>query len=422
MVDIKVWKAWGAQAAEWGVTRVYGPPDSEVLRLAREQGGVHTALSLDLPRAFYPYHGERFYVDYPPASVLLLWLPGQLYAALDPREEHGRFYSALLGLLPLAGALVATLALRRSAEGELGRVRALAFWANPAALLAALLGYQDPIFGAFALLAVLASMQGRHVLAAALLAAAGMLKPQAVLLLPTLTVVLLRETPPRTWLRAALAGLAVVALVLTPWFVQGYLLSAINGGLRPLEEDLLAAQGLNLWWVVGWVTQWLREGPWPLARILFLPEFVAMSGWDPRPASRLLLLLGTGLSLVLLWRWPREDRLQVPLSIILQTHVYALFATSVHENHTFLSVLMAPLLLGAWERGRAVLGLTSGLMLANLFLFEGLGRGIIRDRPLFKLRRLTGVDMTVLVSVVHLALLALLIVWMVRRIRSSPAR
>lgn len=415
MVDVKAWKAWGAYAADVGVARVYGPSDADLLKLAGERGGPLHVFSMPFPRAFHWYRGEEFYVDYPPGSMLLLWAAGKLYAVLDPGGERGRLYNVLINLLHLAGSLAIALVLRRSAPGRSGSWRALAFWCNPATVLGSVLGYQDTIVGAAALLAVLALARGEHVLAAALAAGAALLKPQGTLLLPALIALLLLEAPVRTWVRAALAGAAVATLVLAPWWAQGYLLSAVNGGLRPLTEGTLSGAALNVWWIAGYALAWARDGAWPLARILFLDEFQATAGWDARAVSRLLLLAGTVGNLVLLLRRPPGDRLRVPLAVILQTHLWALFGTSVHENHTYLAVVLSPLLLGAWDRGRAVVALTSGFLAANLFLMEGLGRGLIADRRLYRLRLLTGVDMTVLVAAAHVALVVALVVWAARR-------
>ncbi|MBI3932505.1 MAG: hypothetical protein HY317_03760 [Acidobacteria bacterium] len=419
MVDVKAWKAWSLEAATRGLAAVYGPSDGELLRLARDHGGLGALASMPFPRAFFTYRGEEYYVDYPPGSMLLLWLVGRAYLALDPDQSSGRLFNALLNLLPLVASAAVTWVLRRSATGPEGWQRAVAFWCNPALLLASVLGYQDTVFGAVALLAVVAAMRRRHVLAVALLAGAGLLKPQASLLVPTLAALLFTDSRLKDWLRAGLAGLAVSAAVLAPWWAQGHLLSALDGCRRPLVMDLnLSAQGLNVWWIAGYVVQWLREGAWPLARLLFLDDFNALAGWDPVAVSRVLLLAGTALNLGLLLRRPADDPLKVPLAVILQVHVYGLFGTGVHENHTILALVLAPLLLGAWDNGRTLLALLSTFLFLNLFLFEGLGRGVLRDRQLYRLRLLAGVDLTVLVALAHVALFVILVFWIVRRRRS----
>jgi len=346
--------------------------------------------------------------------MLLLWGAGALDHHLDPAGERGRLYNVLLGLLPLAASLVIAAVLWRSAAGDIGRGRALAFWCNPAMLLAAILGYQDPVFGAAALGCVLALVRRRYILATALVVVAGLLKPQGSLLLPTLLALLLTETRPRTWLQAAAAGAATAVAILTPWWASGYLLSALVGSTIPLTESTASAQGASLWWLVGYVAQWIHGHAWPLALILTFDEFQRLAGFDPRLPARLLLLASTLANMALLLRRPAEDRSKVPLSVMLQVHLYALLGTSVHENHAFLAVVIAPLLLGAWEHGRATLAFTSALLFANLFLLEGLGRGLIGDRALWRIRLAAGLDLTALVALAHLAFVALLFAWSAR--------
>ena len=146
-------------------------------------------------------------MDYPPGSMIVLWAEGKLYEAIDPAMPSDRRFNAVINLGPLLGSLAILALLWRSAPGETGRSRGLVFWLNPAVLLAApVLGYQDPVFGAFAVAAVIALMQRRYVLASALVAAAGLVKPQGILLVPVFLAVVLREAKPATWVRSCPRG------------------------------------------------------------------------------------------------------------------------------------------------------------------------------------------------------------------------
>jgi hypothetical protein len=342
---------------------------------------------------------------------------------LAPGLPNRALFNMAINLAPVLASLAITVLLRTSAEAGLGRLRALLFWLNPAVLLAApVLGYQDPIFAVPALAAVLAMMGGRHVVAAALVVTAALLKPQGALLLPVLLAVLMRETRPPTWLRAALAGLAAAAVILLPWWSRGYLLSALDGFRRPLSQGTLAPLGLNVWWIAGYAMGWARGGPLPLAEIVPIDAFRAWAGFDPRLTARLLLGVATLANLWLLVRAPRQDRRMIPLSVILQVHAYALLGTSVHENHTFLSVVLAPLLVGMWPYARPLLVAASAFLFVSLYLAAGLGRRITSLRSLESLRMATGVDVTILVAAAHVALLAALALWVARtssgRVRS----
>jgi len=415
--DTEVQKAWAARAATAGLAGIYGPDDREMLRVARAETGSAWGLltATNLPRTRIDWENGNFVVDYPPGSLIVLWAAGKVYRALRPEMPNRPLFNAVVNLGPLLVSVAIAFLLYRSARGEPGRQRSLAFWLNPAVLLAApVLGGQDPLFGALALAAVLGLAAGRHAAAAALVVAAGLVKPQAALLLPALLFVMAREARPRAWARAALAALAVAALILMPWWTSGHLLSALDGCRRTLTQSALSAQGLNLWWLAGWVMDWAQSGPWPLARIHSAEAFRQWAGWDPRLAARALLAAATLANLVLMRRWPAADRRVIALSVILQVHAYAFLATSVHENHTFLAVVLAPLLLGVWPRAGRLLAATSAFLFANLFLVAGLGRRVTTMRFVEQVRMAAGVDLAVVAAVLQAVLLVALFVWVAR--------
>lgn len=421
--DVEVQKAWAARAAEDGLADIYGPPDRELVGKARERGGplALSLLALEVPRTEFRWGTASYFVDYPPGSLIVLWAAGKLYGLASPALENRRGFNAAINLAPLLGSVVIAWLLSRSAGGDLGWRRSLAFWLNPGMLLAApLLGYQDTLFGAFALLAVLALVERRYSLAAALVAVAGLIKPQGALLLPALVVVVAKEGTPKTWARAALAGFAASALVLLPWWSSGYLLSALDGCRRPLMQGTLAPLGLNVWWAAGWLMDVVKQGGLPLARIVAIDEFTAWAGFDPRMPARIALATTTLAIAWMLVRGLRSDRRLIPLSLILQVHAYALLGTSVHENHTLLAVMLAPLLIGEWDKAKPTLALTSAFSFASLFFAAGFGRRMTRQADIAAMRSLTGIDASVLIALAHVALVALLMLW-VARTRPSAA-
>jgi hypothetical protein len=411
--DLEVQKAWSARAATSGVADIYGPPDRDLLDAARARDGS-ALLAVEVPRTLFTWGSAEYFVDYPPGSVLVLWAAGKLYALVDPALPNRRAFNAAINLAPLFGSLAIALLLRRSAPGALGETRALAFWLNPAMILAApILGYQDTVFGVFALLATLALLARRHAWAVALVVLAGLTKPQGALLLPTLLAVLALEATAKAWLRGAAAGLATAGLVLAPWWSSGFLLSALDGCRRPLTQTTLAPLGLNVWWIAGWLADVSKQGVSPLARIWQIQEFAA-AAFDPRPWASVALLLATLANVALLARGLGKERLLIPLSIVLQVHAYALVGLRVHENHTLLVPMILPLLLGAWGPAARALGSTSAFAFLSLFFAAGLGRRVTRLAQIATLRSLTGLDASVLAAVGHIALVAALFVWVAR--------
>ena len=413
--DTEVQKAWSARAATAGVADIYGPADRELLAAARERGSAASVLTVHVPRTTFRWGSADYFVDYPPGSVLVLWAAGRLYGLVAPTLPNRPLFNAAINLAPLLASIGIALLLRRSAEGGLGEWRAILFWLNPAVYLAApVLGYQDPIFALLGLAAVLTLMSGRHVAGAAFVAASALVKPQGVLLLPVAAAVLLREARPRVIALAGAAGLGAAALILLPWWSAGHLFSALDGFRRPLAQGTLAPLGLNVWWIAGYAMRWAQTGPWPLAEIVPIDAFQAWAGFDPRLVSRAVLVAATLVNIAMLLRAPREDRRMIPLAVILQVHLYALLGTSVHENHTFLAVALAPLLVGAWPHARGLLAGTSAFLFASLYLAAGFGRRITTQASLQSLRAAFGLDLSVIVAAAHLVLVALMVVWVAR--------
>ena len=414
--DLEVQKAWAWRAVSSGLSDIYGPSDHELMELARSRGGGSLAQGLlqhALPRTWFEWGTGRYFVDYPPGSLLVLRAAGQLYALKDEAMHNRWAFNAAINLAPLIGSIAIAMLLRRSsADPGSARLRALAFWLNPAAILAApVLGYQDTIFGALALGAILALSGRRHALAFALVVAAGLVKPQGALLLPTALAVLLREGDRSAWLRSLGAGFLSAALILLPWWSSGHLISALDGCLRPLTQTTLAPLGLNVWWMAGWLMDVRRRGGLPPARIVGLHEFRAFSGFDPALVGRGLVLLLAAAVGLWVFRRVREDLRVIPLSVLLVVHGYALFGTSVHENHTFLAIVAAPLLLGEWRHARAVLLATSGFLFASLFCTAGFGRRVTSLSTVAVLRMAAGIDASVLVALAHVGLFVALFYW-----------
>jgi hypothetical protein len=429
--DVEIQKGWAARAASAGLAGIYGPSDQALRDVARAEGRAWLEYLWQgpLPRTYFTWNGsQEFFVDYPPGSLLVLWLAGTLWGLMAPGWPNGVGFTRLVNLAPLIGSLVIAGLLWRSSSTS-GHQRAALFWLNPAVLLAVpVLGYQDTVFGALALGAVLALQRGALAGASALIVAAGLVKPQGALLLPVLAVLLWREGQARTYARAALLAAFTAGLLLAPWWSTGQLLSALDGCRRPFSQLTLAPLGLNLWWLAGWWQAVEREGFTALAEIVTIPAFARWAGFDPRLPARLLVLLASAASMALVWLAPRTDRRFIALAVVLQVEAYALFSTSVHENHTFLAVILAPLLVGGvagapagWPGARRVHAALSAFLFANLFLMVGVGRKLVRLRELRALRAATVVDASAWVAFAHLVLGLALGLWAWRRLRAARA-
>ena len=148
-----------------------------------------------------------------------------------------------------------------------------------------------------------------------------------------------------------------------------------------------------------------------------LSEFRSGAGFDAAFVARILVV--TLALAVALWVWRRvkEDRRVIVLSVVLVVHGYAFFGTSVHENHTFLAVVLVPLLLGEWKHARPALVATSGFLFASLLCAAGFGRRITRLPEVMSGRMVLGLDLSILVALGHAVLVTALFSWS----RKTPA-
>jgi Gpi18-like mannosyltransferase len=420
--DVEVQKAWALRAAE-NLGDIYGPSDRQIVAEAARAGGVWPLVTGEkrFPRTEFTWGTARYFVDYPPGSLVVLALEGRIYRALRPDAPNKPLLNALVNLGPLLASLVlAGLLYRTASSPSSGASRAASFWLNPAVIFAApFLGYPDPIFSVLAVASILVLARGRLSLAAGLGAAAALIKPQGVLLAPVIFGVLARRREAKEWAKAVFAGILATVAILAPWWTQGYVLSALDGVRRPFSQGTLSALGLNVWWVAGWIADNTAGEGSGLARIWTIDAFTAAAGFDPTIMARLALAMA--LLFVFLWTWRRrvESEGGLALAAIVMVHTYALLSTSVHENHTFLAVALAPLLLYGVPWARTVLVATSIFLALSLFFAAGLGRRVTRLRTIEDLRFQTGLDPTVVVAVLHVALVAFLW-WLFARVTRKP--
>jgi hypothetical protein len=192
-------------------------------------------------------------------------------------------------------------------------------------------------------------------------------------------------------------------------------LSALDGCLRPLGQTTLAPLALNVWWLAGFMVDKRRLGGWPEARIVSLREFQDGTGWDAALLGRLAVLALAAATLVWVFRslgtrrGESEDRAVIPLSVVLLVHGYALLGTSVHENHTFLALVLLPLLIPQWKPALPVFASSSAFLALSLLCTAGFGRRVTKLHEVMAARMALGFDLSLLVALGHVALFAALV-------------
>jgi hypothetical protein len=391
--DVFVWKTWSYGALNQGVTQLYGVGGSPPTRGQVRWGDRVTT------------------VDYPPMALYELAVAGAAYRLFVPSFRNTRWLNVAMKLLPLVAEMALALLLWRIVRRRYGDAASswatIAFWANPAMILAGpLLGYLDPLMALPALGAVVAVASGWPCTAGALLAIACLTKVQAVFIAPVVALAAWTMGRTRSLSATIAGGVAVAAAVVAPFAFAGAWRNLLQGVGSLLRHDMLSGDAANLWWIVTYVMRAAYAvhdlgtwGAWTMTvRILGVSRVVALGYTNPRPIAAVIVLAA---ALWALWRVRRARDLAVLLACAaFIVHAYFVLGVQVHENHLYLAVPLLAAAAGAQRELRPVFYGVSAVFALNLFLFFGVGRGF----PLPP-RNATVVDTTVLLALVNCALL-----------------
>jgi hypothetical protein len=169
----------------------------------------------------------------------------------------------------------------------------------------------------------------------------------------------------------------------------------------------LSANAANLWWIVTYVMRaayavpdlgWFDAFFLPVRRPLEIATVVGLGYPNPRGLAWLLVLV------VMTWGlWRNRDARDLPRVASLggwAVFAYFVLGVAAHENHGFLVVPMVVLAAALQPGWRPLAVWLSCSMALNLNAFYGFGDGIGYAIP----RRLTGLDLTVWLSLLHVAL------------------
>jgi hypothetical protein len=406
-VDVGALKLWSFAAA-YDVTGVYGvggsPPERRLLYW-QGNGGMT--------------------VDYPPLALYELAATGRAYAWWHPLFEDSPTLTVVTKLPGLVAQLALVAALltgaRRMFGDDVAAWTALAVWLNPAVVLdGPVLGYMDAAMAMPAVLALMAAAAGRPWLTGVLAAITLLTKAQAIFVLPVIAAALIWRpsgSRGRTVGSAALAFGVTSGLVLLPFIVRGAWANLLQALGRLGTHDMLSAQAANVWWIFTWVLRVrdvLGEWGWWRAltqelRILAISRAVDLG----YPNARLVgvAIVGPAIGWAV-WRVRRDPSLaSSALFAGWCAYAYALFAAQVHENHMHLAVPFLAVGAGLEASYRRIFWTVSAIVALNMYLFYGLGQGW----PPVIARSWTLVDMTVVLSLVNVAVFAWLTVRLARR-------
>ena len=410
--DVHVWKTW-SYAATNGILEMYGVGGVPPVRGIVEWGDVRTT------------------VDYPPGTLLGLAIVGQIYRVIDPAYADTRQLTAAIKLSILFMDILACALLWRLTRDlaglEAARAAVLFYWLNPAILIdGAFLGYLDVWMAVPILAALVAAQSGAGALCGAALAAALLIKLQAVFATPLAALLLWHRArvPWRASAAAAAGFVTVAALGLLPFAMHGALPNVAQGVGSLFRHDMLSGHAANLWWVVTWLLRaWYAVpdlGAWAAwtmpTRILGVRRFVELGYPHPRPIGAALVAAAA------LWGFCRAHLAArrgalAPLigAGAFAVQAYFMLSVQVHENHLYLAIPLLAVAAALDARYRGVAAGISLVMALNLVLFYGLGGDVPPPA-----RTMTVIDSTVLLSLAHLVVFG----WHARvlaRVTQTPA-
>lgn len=408
--DVDYWRTAMVEAAAHGVGGAYGgaddvPPGHLLAQLrGRERVSAPSVL------------GRAIVVNYPPLAVALWAASARVAARWAPRLEPIEAEALASKLPSLAGDLAAVALLLGIHRRRPWRAATLAavYWATPLSWLSsAVQGYQDGAYAPLVVIALVAAASGLGFWAGAALGAAAMIKLPALIAAPAVAGALIAGMAARPAVRrvalAAGGGLVVIAAAFAPYARAGTLAAAIVHVNSIWLPGPASGGSPNLWWLAGHLAS-VAHGASVEGRVAFVRYdrlFV------PAYAIGRALWLASALAVVALQR--RHPGLR-PALLAAATlfFTYAMLATGVFENHVhamFLLLLAGGLLT---PRCRVVTAGAAAVYVLDVLAMSGLGRfytmrylWLAPSTPLFdRLRMGLGFDLTLVLAVVNLALLA----------------
>jgi hypothetical protein len=237
---------------------------------------------------------------------------------------------------------------------------------------------------------------------------AAAIKPQGLLIAPMIAVALWTSGGWRALVRATLGGVAATAVILLPFAMRGALGNMwLAFGAFYGRRDALSALAANVWWVVNWALRVKFYAPEVglaaalglTPRILSITRFREIGFPNPRPFA-------TGLVLAVVcwacWTARRSCDLAV-LALVgsFSVHAFFMLSVGVHEHHMVAAVPLLALAAALRPACRPLFYLVSAIVALNMNLFYGISPGAGWAVP----RGVTGIDLSVVLSVVNLGAL-----------------
>ena len=316
------------------------------------------SLARDNPWNFYK---TDFFTDYAPGYMYVLWFIGKLNQLFHFNQET---FECVLKLPSIAADLASAyvLYLLLKDQKQEWRVGAAAIYLLfPAVLIIGPIWGQVDSLLAFLLLLSIYFIDRERPMAGALVFTLGFLtKPQIIATLPFLAVWIMRRNPPRVWLQITGASLALLLVVIFPFFTfkPWDLIPQLYDATNVENYRVKSFFAYNFWNIGG-----LFEG--------FKPD---VTGIQPGQGTLLgidyrywgFALFATSIVGIIRVMWNSRGTGALALGSALSVYVFYMFMTRMHERYVFAAFL--PLLAAAVTlHSRTLLALFGTLGMIHFF-------------------------------------------------------
>lgn len=400
--DTEYWKAWASETANAGLTQVYGGPETVL------PGDFFPQLMAQKPRHRVMFRGRDFPIDYPPLG-LAAWGVSWRFFTAKPRPYRGAEAENVAVKFPaVLGDGIAVVVLLWAFRGNprTALILSALYWIFPLTWVSsAVLGFFDGIVPPFLLVSLLLAATSPFS-AGLVFAVTCLIKPTAAVALP----VIFLASPKASWPRVIGGGACLTALVLLPYALAGTLQPAIIQVGRIFSQDRISGGYANPWWLLGHAASVLRDkAEWadPI-------DYVRRDSFDLPLGLIGFLVAGLAAAWVLFQsRRISKSRSALYVSALL-LFAWGVLTVGVHDNHNhpLFLLLVATGVSTPFLRWFSATAATSTLL--GSVCLHGLGRYygpqwravLPFADAVARLRMALGFDLTLLLSVVNTALLA----------------
>ncbi|NJD04860.1 MAG: hypothetical protein FIA99_20175 [Ruminiclostridium sp.] len=199
------------------------------------------------------YHGVKS--DYPPLYIYILWVVGAFYKLFisSSFDIHSPVFSILLKtpaiIADIATALLVFLIVRKYGSYKLAFLSMTLYAFNPAIIYnSAIRGQVDSVYTLFLMLALALFVSDKPMISGVSLALAILTKPQSLVLVPLVALVMLIKHPPFTLAKVSAASCTAFVVVALPFYADTSIFELFNLYLSSyIQYPFNSLNAFNIW-------------------------------------------------------------------------------------------------------------------------------------------------------------------------------